>query len=196
MPVKIFVEGIADKKFISDYLKYLEIEYISEKDIIDMGGINQISNFKHEFKRNTDNGGVNLLIVDADNDFEKRKTEIEEIKSKEKLEFDYFIIPNNCNAGTLKNLLENIINPENKIIFEKWQNFENSLKEIGSLHGKTLTIPAKKTKMYMYLEVLLGDTNKDKEMIKEKNRDYLNPEHWDMENSFLFPLREFLAAKR
>lgn len=144
MPVKIFVEGIADKKFISDYLKYLKIENILEEDIIDMGGIKQILNRKPDFERNTDNGGVNLLIVDADNDFEKRKTEIEEIKSRKKLEFDYFILPDNCNAGALENLLENIINPKNKIIFEKWQNFENSLKEIGSLHGKPLTIPAKK----------------------------------------------------
>lgn len=48
----------------------------------------------------------------------------------------------------------------------------------------------------MYLEILLGATRKEKEMIKEKKRDYLNREHWDMENNFLFPLKEFLTVKR
>mgnify|MGYP003296751608 FL=1 len=43
------------------------------------------------------------------------------------------------------------------------------------------TIPAKKTKIYGYLEALLGGSKKEKKMIKEKKRDYKNALHWDLD---------------
>jgi hypothetical protein len=58
--------------------------------------------------------------------------------------------------------------------------------------GKELTIPAKKTKIYAYLEVLLGVTKKEKEKIKERERDYKNKGHWNLDSDFLIPLKEFL----
>ena len=56
-----------------------------------------------------------------------------------------------------------------------------------------LTVPAKKTKIYGYLEALLGASNKEKEKIKDKKRDYKNTKHWNLDSVYLNPLKEFLS---
>lgn len=60
------------------------------------------------------------------------------------------------------------------------------------MRGNPLTIPSKKTKIYAYLEVLLGKSRKEKDLIKERSRDYLNEKHWDLHKEFLTPLKIFL----
>lgn len=42
-----------------------------------------------------------------------------------------------------------------------------------------LTIPAKKTKIYAYLETLLGKSKTQKKLIKDANRNYENTQHWE-----------------
>jgi hypothetical protein len=144
-------------------------------------------------KQNIDNGGINLVIFDADKDFESRKQEIENWKSKYGLAFELFLFPNNQNAGAFENLLEKIVIDNNQPIFDCWNGFENCLQDNASkIIGKKLTIPAKKTKIYAYLEVLLGETKKEKEMIKDPKRDYKNKDHWNLNSEFLILLKEFL----
>ena len=48
-------------------------------------------------------------------------------------------------------------------------------------------------KIYGYLEALLGETKNQKELIKEANRNYENPQHWNLDADYLEPLREFLS---
>ena len=55
-----------------------------------------------------------------------------------------------------------------------------------------LTTPAKKTKIYGYLEALLDESKKEKNKIKEKERDYENPLHWDLDAEYLKRLKEFV----
>jgi len=56
-----------------------------------------------------------------------------------------------------------------------------------------LTTPAKKTKIYGYLEALLGESKNEKKKIKEKERDYENTLHWDLDAEYLERLKEFLT---
>ena len=56
----------------------------------------------------------------------------------------------------------------------------------------TLTIPAKKTKIYAYLETLLGKSRSQKKLIKDANRNYKNTQHWNLDAEYLEPLKEFL----
>ncbi len=51
---------------------------------------------------------------------------------------------------------------------------------------------AKSIKTYGYLEALLGETRSQKELIKEANRNYETPLHWNLEANYLEPLREYL----
>jgi hypothetical protein len=200
-PIKFFVEGDADAKFLNDYLDHIVSGIgISEWAISKTDGWTNIDTQKgkgesiqNQMRHNTDNGGVNLIIFDADKDFSNRKQEIETWKSKYNLFFELFLLPNNQDIGALEDLLERIIVDDNQPIFDCWDGFENCLQNNASkIIGKTLTIPAKKTKIYAYLEVLLGITRKEKDKIKDPNRDYKNKEHWNLDSECLNPLKEFL----
>ena len=54
-----------------------------------------------------------------------------------------------------------------------------------------VTTPAEKTKIYGYLEALLGESKSQKELIKEANRNYENPQHWNLDSEYLKPLKVF-----
>jgi hypothetical protein len=199
--IRIFVEGDADVKFLKDYISHIASDLeISKETIINTGGWTNIDsqkekgeNIQNQMKQNIDNGGINLVIFDADKDFENRKKEIENWKSKYGLAFELFLFPNNQNAGALENLLEKIVIDNNQPIFDCWNGFEDCLQDHASkIIGKKLTIPAKKTKIYAYLEALLGETKKEKEMIKDPKRDYKNKDHWNLNSEFLILLKEFL----
>lgn len=136
-----------------------------------------------------------LVIFDADSPdnnggFAVRKKQIEDYKLA--LD-DIFLFPNNKDDGELETLLENIINERNKPVFECWDKYEFCLKECASTKiGKTLTIPAKKSKIYGYLEALLGHTKREKELVKDPNRNYREVEHWNLDADYLKPLKSFI----
>ena len=95
----------------------------------------------------------------------------------------------------MEDLLENIINPNNQPIFDCWGHYEQELVQLD-IPGRTpppLTTPAKKTKIYGYLEALLGASGEQKKLIKEANRNYETPLHWNLEAEYLEPLKEFLV---
>jgi hypothetical protein len=201
--VKIFVEGIADKKFLSDYIKHILPEFmlIDNKTIIACGGWTGIYNEKDGTEeiirktiiKNTNDYGINIVIFDADSNFEDKKKEIEKWKSDFNLSFELFLFPNNKDKGALENLLEEIIPEKNQPILDCWMVYEKCLKsKTIKEREKPLTPPAKKTKIYGYLEALAGKSKSEKVKIKEKERDYRNPDHWDLEALYLNPLREFL----
>ena len=50
----------------------------------------------------------------------------------------------------------------------------------------------KKTKIYAYLETLLGKSRSQKELIKDRNRNYENPLHWNLNSKYMEPLKVFL----
>ena len=61
------------------------------------------------------------------------------------------------------------------------------------LSVSNLTTPAKKTKIYGYLEALLGESKSQKELIKEANRNYENPQHWNLDSNYLLLLKDFFS---
>ena len=201
---QIFVEGDADKKFLSDYYHHLFSEKAPKNSITHTG---ELSNEKTggyrklldeanilNMRSNTANGGVNLVIFDADEDLDTRRKELFAYKEEYAVEFELFLLPNNKDAGELENLLENIRNPNNRPIFDCWENYEQELVKLD-IPGRTpppLTTPAKKTKIYGYLEALLGESKSQKKMIKEAERKYENPLHWNLDAEYLKPLKEFL----
>ena len=190
--VKIFVEGVADEKFFKDYLSFLGV---SDCKILITNGKDGLFDeaIINELKSNSDNGGINLVFIDADDDYSKSKSIV--LKNRDRLhtKFELFLMPDNKSTGALEDLLESIINTNNQPIFDCWQNYENNLLKI-KIPGRImpLTIPAKKTKIYAYLETLLGKNKKEKELIKERTRNYQNKEHWNLNSDYLKPLKDFL----
>ncbi|MBQ9666336.1 MAG: hypothetical protein IJV33_07685 [Bacteroidaceae bacterium] len=201
---RIFVEGDADKKFLSDYYHHLfqekapqySINHTGDLTGEKTGGYKKLSDEINirEMRINADQDGVNLVIFDADNDIEARRKELEAIKEQYHVEFELFLLPNDKDTGALEDMLEQIINPVNQPIFKCWENYEKELikQEIPGRTPPPLTTPAKKTKIYGYLEALLGESKTQKNLIKEANRNYRNAQHWNLDVEYLKPLKEFL----
>lgn len=197
---KIFVEGDADKRFISQLLEFLLKTSIDQDNIVKTSGWNCLVSPKTEevyvnlMNRTSADGGINLVIFDADDDFEDRKKKLLSWKERWHVDFELFLFPNNKDIGELEDLLEQIINSENQPVMDCWTGYENSLKEVKLSWRKEtpLTLPAKKTKIYAYLEVLLGTSKTQKDKIKEPNREYLNKNHWNLHADALNNLESFL----
>ena len=91
-------------------------------------------------------------------------------------------------------MLEKIINPNNQPVMDCWETYEGELEKvrIPTKTPPTLTIPAKKTKIYAYLETLLGKSRSQKKLIKDPIRNYENTLHWNLDAEYLDELKEFL----
>lgn len=198
---KIFVEGEADKKFFEDYFSHLfgfnapeSINKTDDKN--ETGGKDKLKKVAKQMEENTDQGGVNLVIFDADKDAKSRRNELLEVKTKMGVDFELFLLPNDSDTGTLEDLLERLINPNNQPVMDCWQTYEDELKKvrIPTKTPPTLTIPAKKTKIYAYLETLHGETKAEKDLVKDRNRNFRNPAHWDLDAEYLTPLKDFLTT--
>lgn len=193
----LYVEGIADSVFFKQYLQHCFGITVPEEQIVVLEGWTNIKGISalQRMRSTTDNGGVNLVILDADADYEERRKDVLDWGQKNSVEFELFLLPNNHDSGTLEDLLEHIINPNNRPIFDCWEHYEQELVQLD-IPGRTpppLTTPAKKTKIYGYLEALLGESKSQKELIKEANRNYENPLHWDLDSNNLLPLKDFLS---
>ena len=199
---QIIVEGDADKKFFQDYYHHLFHEKAPENTIIhpgkdsDAGGFAKLKSEEtlQSLRKNTNQGGINLVIFDADDNPEARRKELLAVKEQYGVEFELFLLPNDKDAGALEDMLEQIINPDNQPVMDCWATYEGELEKvrIPTKTPPTLTIPAKKTKIYAYLETLLGKTRSQKKLIKDPNRDYENTQHWNLDVGYLEPLKEFL----
>ena len=194
----IFVEGLADECFFKQYLRHVFGEVVPDERIVVLKGWDNLKTEASALRMRsmTANGGVNLVIVDADKDFQARKDEIAKWQQTNEVEFELFLLPNNQDIGALEDLLENIINPNNRPIMDCWENYEKELVQLD-IPGRTpppLTTPAKKTKIYGYLEALLYDSKSQKEQIKEVNRNYENTLHWNLDVGYLKPLKEFIEG--
>ena len=192
----IYGEGVADVRFISQYIHHLFGIMVPKERIVKLDGWTNLkgTTWQQRMRAITDKGGTNIVIIDADNDIDARRSDILAWKTENNLDFELFLLPNNKDAGALEDLLENIINPNNKQIFECWEGYEKELVKLD-IPGRTpppLTTPAKKTKIYGYLEAYHGETKREKELIKEANRNYADPRLWNLDAEYLGALKGFL----
>lgn len=194
----LYVEGIADVVFFKQYIQHCFGIVVPNERIVNLEGWTNLKGISalQRMHSTTDNGGVNLVILDADTDIEARRNDVLAWKQQNDVDFELFLLPNNKDAGALEDLLENIINPNNQPIFDCWEHYEQELVKLD-IPGRTpppLTTPAKKTKIYGYLEALLGETRSQKQLIKEANRNYKTRQHWNLDSANLEPLNNFIKS--
>lgn len=208
-PTLILVEGVADQQFLIHYLRHLygmKFSATASQSEVYVAGpvtiqytngwkkIKEIS-FVHEIQKIMDNEGTVLVVFDADSDVEARRKDLIDWRDAQGLSFDLFLFPNDKETGALEDLLESIINPINQPIFDSWMGFEESLSSVEIPWKEPThrpTIPAKKTKIYAYIETLVGESKSQKKQIKERNRNYSDMNHWNLDSEALLPLKDFL----
>ena len=185
MPQKIhiLVEGKEDCRFLESYVGYLCYETPELKSVEGKGRLMAHCSL---VKRELNRGARVLIVFDADSNYQKRKSEIEELvqnktgKNRENSDLDFFLFPNDKDSGNLEDLLEKIIKPEYWSVFDCFEAYKECLKKQDYMS------PDKKAKIYAYKEALGA--------IKRGKDYHFSPEYWDFENSFLDPLRRFLSG--
>lgn len=185
MTVSIFVEGIADEKFIEDLFKSID-PLNNTKEIIVTDGYTNLKKFENKISFTNDLGGKNYIIFDADQNKSEKIFEINRIENLLNCSIKYFFLPNNEDPGDFEDLLKQIINPEHQIIIDCFDRYQTCLNS----NDYDYTLPSKKALIYAYCEAILE--KKDSKQIKEKNRNYFNTELWNIESEALNPLKEFL----
>jgi hypothetical protein len=187
--INIFVEGIADLKFLQDYIKVKFKRELEKQKEIKYLGTNALGELKKAipiFRKNTSLWIRNVIIFDANGDFQNKINNLNVFTINNSLDLDIFLLPNNSEIGNLEDLLEKIINPQNQKIFDCFEKYQECLKS-----EERFFIPIKKTKIYAYADTLITDRNNSK-MAKEENRNYSDNNNWDLDDDILNPLYEFL----
>ena len=187
--IHIVVEGKRDKYFLRSYIRYLlpdeqtlEIKSICGKD--------KLRSYCSKIEEKLDDGRKVLIIFDADDNYEDRKSEIEEtIKtgiSKETISqnphLSIFLFPNNQSPGKLENLLEEIVILKHKKIFDCFDTYKACLEE----KDDSYRLPDIKGKIYGYMEAL-GIMEE-----RKKPENHFKPKYWNFRSSSLNSLKDFL----
>lgn len=191
MKKQFFVEGDADAKFLHDLILYwygintsIGKQGNENSDILIIGGKDNLLKLWGTIQRNSILDIHNIIIFDADN-FAEESLKLENLKRL--YPFQFFLLPNHQKNGDLESLLVQLIHPQHQVIMDCWNIYETCLST-----SKQYTLPARKTKIYAYMEALVGGSGKEKEKIKEAKRDYLNSLHWNLDAETLQPLKTFL----
>lgn len=197
-PIRIFVEGDGDDLFLKKYLNHLQLPTI---EIVPTGGYTKlhIETVTNQFLANTDAGGINLLIFDADTPetnggFAVRKQYLEDKKTQLGITFETFLLPDNQNDGIFENLLEKIVFPENQFILDCFDTYTSCLETNRA--KRELRLPALKSKIYAYWEIM-PKSNKQNEAFKNKRDSFQEQnytQYFDFDHSYLDPLKTFLET--
>ena len=186
---KIFTESTADIKFIKDFIS----EHFSPDASEDFFfALNSYGGYKNKgraiasIQENFEKGKQTNLILDADNDFANRKSEVLRDFQGYNIPVHLFLFPNDNSNGSLETLLCEIA--EKRDILRCFENYEKCIQGYES--------PVIKSKVFAYLDALLPSLNKKgskQDLIQEANRNYRNPDHWNLHHEYLHPLHDFLS---
>lgn len=203
--IRIFCEGLSDQRYLRDFISLNYGIEISDKQLNKnefihcLGGWTKLKDLKERITEEFSDYKT-LIFLDADDKNTVDKAGLKEtitfvddlMKSWNWKNYDTFIFPNNNEEeGEVEDFLEKVINPINSDIFECWDGFEDCLTK----KNKGYNIPAKKSKIYVYHEVLHGNTSVEKEKCKDKGRNFKDGNLWDLDvenNAYLKALKEFL----
>lgn len=184
--ILIYGEGQEDKMFLLDFIHcrfgadkiYFQVDATNSKT--------KIPKVEQQLRENTDAGGINIIIFDADNDFNKAKDDILNIKNNLNLEFDIFLFPDNQNVGQFETLLMQICPPENLPFFDCWKSFYDCTNQLVNKKSSLYS----KTESQCYCEIYLDKSVVRK--IEKKKIDYLDSDAWNLNYPSLEPLYLFL----
>lgn len=192
--IKIFIEAQRDTtpeyNFISTLLNVLGIDKDVYK-IEPLGGKDNLHNAKNQFLQNSLEGGINLIIFDADYEgngggFNRRKNELTDKITDLGIDARLFLWPNNCDDGDFERVLEDVARKDlHKRFFDCFGDYESCL-------GPDYQTPNRKGKFHTYITAMKL-TAKQRNMIGKGQWLFDNPELWNMNSSALAPLKEFLV---
>lgn len=204
--VYIFIE--ADNKKVPEYTfvqAILDMIGVAEDmyEIIPTAGYTNLLNtscpYVEKMRANTDAGGKNLVVFDADttkNDggFDKRRKELLSRRDQLGMDFDLFLWPDNSSDGDVEVLMERIarrdLYPQ---VFDCFEKYERCISTCKNENGEPFyAVPNLKNKLHTYFTSLpISKTKKDKFghgawLWEDENI-------WNLNSDALTPIKSFLS---
>lgn len=195
--IRIFVEG-RDSQFVDKYLSSLLGKNENTWEIIRAGGYTKLHLLDQQFKENTERGGLNLIIFDADRPdngggYESRKLYLQNKMQELSISAQLFLFPNNQEDGDFEQLLEHIVNNEHSCLLRCFESYESCISRHKDENGlPKYIIPNRKAKIYAYLESIKKSKKEAERFKNEKDFFFDRTEYWNLESEYLLPLKEFL----
>lgn len=181
----IYVEGKVDKVFLSQLISTLRLP---NSNRIKFEILNGWTNLKtdatiNKLRERTFQERLNVVILDADNDFQNRCNEVEEIKQKHNLFLEYFLLPNHNEVGAIESLLTNIVEKKHQAILACFREYKNCLQTTCSDYF----LPTSKQEIFALTHTIYGETDIQKV-------DFLDSINWDTNHHILNNLKNFLLT--
>ena len=199
MNAHFVVEGESDFIFLKDLIKHtFNIEISQKDDATILEGKDKLNVSISDIETSLTNltqiafkGKSIVIIFDANGNYANRKAEIEAIlaKANPPIPNNIFLFPNNNENGDLETLLLSLTNPEYTDIMACFDSYRDCLMKNARYKDR---IPNNKHKVYSYVYTLLDKKEKDSKA--GTKRDYLNKDHWNLEDEALNPLKDFLSG--
>lgn len=180
--INIFVEGPDDENFVQNLLDYFQIPNKQYK-IIPTGGWEKIKFLNNSLEQNKDQGGLNFIIFDADQDFVQRQKDIMKLIDDPTWVDNMFLFPNNSGSGCIETLLISITHPQHQNIHTCFDGYRLCVGGAGHHYSG----PDDKAKIYTYLSCLGASAVVGK-------RNYTDANHWDLGHGSLTHFVDFLRA--
>lgn len=165
--------------------------------VIGFGGKDTLANNATILADSIIQGNENIVIFDADTPYnqggyQKRKSEIEEIKATNNMKFNLFLWPNNHEDGDFESLLLQMINLDHKGILDCFDNFTMCVGGHDP-EQKLYDLPGRKSEIYTYIE-LMRKSPLQQDAFKRGYWLFNNPSFWNLDAKAGYPLYEFLKA--
>lgn len=161
-------------------------------EIVPLNGKDTLHLAKNLFMQNTAEGGLNLIVFDADCEnngggYSKRRTELLKKLDDLKIEAHLFLWPDNHSDGDFETMLENIARHDlHERFFGCYRDYELCL-------GDKYQCPNRKGKLHTYVTAMkLSKRQRDK--IGSGNWLFENEELWDLNSPILVPFKDFLSS--
>jgi len=189
---KFFIESKKETTPEAVFVKTLYLLCPKEKyDIVCLDGKDNLPKAAGVMIANSEEGGENLIIFDADSErngggYEKRRKQIEEQLQKMGVEASLFLFPNNHDDGDFETLLEHIARKDkHKAFFDCFSDYEKCL-------GNDYHHPNQKAKMFAYINGMKSLSGMKRRNLGIGEWLFDNPEYWDLDSDYLIPLKQFL----
>ena len=180
----VFVEGTSDKRLIDCLIRQVNLVGIRTHEI--QGGISKLRNIQPVIMRERDEGRRIALVLDADGDFERRRSEVRDQVKKLELpvdDDDFFLLPNHRDPGSLEVLLQKMAVDGHEALHRCFEEYGDCL---GNLQGNYVR-PDLKAKIYAYCEALGAEP-------RPARRQYGDGRFWNFDDPVLDELKKFLQG--
>lgn len=192
--IKIFIESknnlTPEYNFLITILRVFNFNS-QPWEIVPINGKDSLHLAKNQFIQNTMEGGINLIIFDADSDkngggYEKRKNDLLAKLTELNIVASIFLWPDNNSDGDFETMLESIARKDlHERFFGCYNDYELCL-------GDEYLCPNRKGKLHTYVTAMKL-TKKQRDKIGSGHWLFEDENLWDLNSPQLNPLKDFLA---